>query len=1006
MISRRPPTTTMTTKLEERRGERGVINIEHPPHVHRLLRLIREGTPAHASKASALLGRYAAACRCQSSTTRVHASSSSSASKDDGDENDSISFLNPGLIIWDLIGRLVGGDGNSGNDDDDYDDNCPGEQDYGNNITKSKRRCKTKTKNRPKKKKQRPTSGLFDPNWTTRSNCALALERVARCLPLEDRRHFFEGGDADTNDDVSYFMKETPIHHFGSDVSDGNNERKTQPTDNDSSLWINVFDLSRCTTTGKDHQVNAKLSNGDVAVSSSEKDEQPPNQLDIVVQCGRLLLSSSGESYNWDCDDEVNEYIRERLAMQNLDATAFDYSMQRKPPEDDYSGYLALRKSFLMRRVALQRQILARRLGLGGILNAPIIADVVKDDGSIMPNMVTSSSNIKRRQIIDDIVNDEDLAPRRKVGRKTDPKKVGRAKRSRKCKLEDSPRSENSAHSKNCKGISIRTLLVLESNNSEVQEDNRSCDLDRRQRRHRNPQTLLGSELAYRTFDADWTVRHGALLGTMALLRAWRVHDRLPSKSDTSTEADNTAKSESKTRKFGNWPHDILARCICVLALDSFSDFSGTSSCGDDADDADIITSGAAVAPVREMAAQIIALLLEAACSNTFLCAHKLLSQLYTGKFPRAEKLGNCGWEIRHGVLLAWNYICTMKLFHSRESGNPNTQSIMLRLVVPQHHLTLNNLIVQSIRGLSDPSDDNRAVAAQVIQQALLLEASPHCFNIVKESFLPLWHALVSTRSGVSSCAADLLQLLAELLSRRCETFVLCLEEMIESISLDSVLHKLIEFTDDDSTHVKVSCLVALSLVVKPISKTIMNGESSVKSESDLVHLQSIDGCTTALCRILSKVFETHFNPEYLYVDEKDKKESIGRALPNKRNQAWLSVVDALVLLAHSKSTSAQSIVDDCFISLILRYFDIFRTVECKDDEAMNSYRSYHLERRAARADVGECAFYFRLTSAQALAFAFAKIYSEGRPSFLSHTIGSTLVRKMRLYLKYLLPFT
>jgi hypothetical protein len=614
--------------------------------------------------------------------------------------------------------------------------------------------------------------------------------------------------------------------------------------------------------------------------------------------------------------------------------------------------------------------------------------------------MVASSSNIKRRRIIDDIVDDDDLAPTRKVGGKTGPKKGRGAKRSRKCQLVDSPRSEKNTHSKNCKGVNIRTLLLLESNYSEVQEDNHSYDLSRRQLRHRNPQTLLGSELAYRTFDADWTVRHGALLGTMALLRAWRVHDRLPLKSDLTIEANNTVNAESKTKKFGNWPHDILARCICILALDCFSDFSGTSSCDYDADDADIITSGAAVAPIREMAAQIIALLLEAACPDTLLCAQKLLSQLYTGKFPTVEKLGNSGWEKRHGVLLTWKYICTMKLFHSRESGNLNIPTIMLRSVVPQHDFTLNNLIVQSIRGLSDPSDDNRAVAAQVVQQALLLDGSPHFFNIVKESSLPLWHALVSTRSGVSSCAPDLLQLLAELLSRRCETFVLCLQEMIGSISLDSVLHKLIEFIDDDSTHVKISCLVALSLVAEPISKTIMDGESSIKSENDLVHLQSIAGCTTALCQILSKVFETHFNPEYSYVYERDKKESISGALPNKRNQAWLSVVDALVLLTQSKSKSAQSIIDDCFIALILRYFDIFRTVGSKDGEAMNSNRSYHLKRGVAKGDVGECAFYFRLTSAQALAHVFVKIYSEDRRSFLSHTIGSTLVRKMRLCIR------
>jgi hypothetical protein len=441
--------------------------------------------------------------------------------------------------------------------------------------------------------------------------------------------------------------------------------------------------------------------------------------------------------------------------------------------------------------------------------------------------------------------------------------------------------------------------------------------------------------------------------------------------------------------------------------LDRFSDFSGaSSSCdNDDIEDSHCIASGAVVAPVREMAAQIIAMLLEAASPDTCLCAHNLLSQLYTGKYLRADQqLGNCGWEIRHGVLLAWKYICAMKLYHSHGSGLSTTSltggdvdSLMLRPLVPYHHSTLNNIINQSIRGLSDASDDNRAVAAQVIQQILLLETNLHSVDIAKESSQLLWHALATVRSGVSSCAADLLQLLAELLSRRCETFVLCLQAMVGSISLDSVLNKLIEFIDDDSTHVKASCFIALSLVAEPIAKTIVDGENAIKDKSNSVYLQSIAGCTTALCRLLSKIFETYYSREYLVVDDKDYCDGMesGGTLPNRRNQAWQSVVDALALLTRSNPTVAQAIVDDCFTSLILRYFDIVRTAERIEAETLNYDRPYQLKRVVTKVDGGDNAFCFRLASGQALAHFFVTIYSEDRPCFLSHTIGSTLVRKV-----------
>jgi len=131
--------------------------VVHPPHVHRLLRLIREGTPSHASRASILLGRYAASC-----CTGVATNNLKKEVEDDAPSNDGISekednssdkvthVVNPGLIIWDLIGRLVGGDGNNIN-------NTATDNDVGNN--KKKRSKKSK-----KKKDDRPTSGLFDSN--------------------------------------------------------------------------------------------------------------------------------------------------------------------------------------------------------------------------------------------------------------------------------------------------------------------------------------------------------------------------------------------------------------------------------------------------------------------------------------------------------------------------------------------------------------------------------------------------------------------------------------------------------------------------------------------------------------------------------------------------------------------------------------------------------------------------------------------------------------------------
>ncbi len=969
-----PAATTTTTAA--------AATVEHPPHVHRLLRLVREGTPSHASRASALLGRYASSCRRRGGGGGGFDDDEHDSADDDDDDGgstrrpdavssaDNVAIADPGTIIWDLIGRLVGGeDGGGCNNDGEHDDDTTrrggrggkdGDVDDGGTKKKSCRAVGGKggegkkkklggNKKKKGKKNDRPTSGLFDPNWSTRANCALALERVARCLPLEDRRHFFEGdGDDDDNS------------------GDENTMMGDEECEGKVSLWLDVNVLRRAAAADAH-------GGGDLAMR---------NRLDVVVECGRPLLSSSGEQYDWDIDDEAREYIREREALHDLDATS------------QQEG------SFLTRRVALQRRILARRLGLGGILNAPILVD--RHHSPIPEENVSSSGTTRRRRrIIDDIVDDDDLAPakNRKVESSTIAPKRGGKNFSKKRRATDkSELALDESKKTDGGGISIRALLVLESKKSATTNKGGLDYHSQIAGRHRNPQTLLGSELAYRTFDPDWTIRHGALLGTLALLRAWKVH------------APSHHKSTS-TKKFGRWPGDILARCVCILALDQFADFSGVS-CG--ADDADDIPSGAIVAPIREMAAQIVAILLEAAPSETSACTHDLLVQLYTRQCRNlVGRKGNDEWEIRHGVLIAWKYVCAIALFHSNTRTLSLTSMAVdaqgLRPLSPRTNLTLeeykastwcystlNNIILQSTLGLTDVSDDNRAVAAQVIRLSLLLDTSLHTINIAKESAKPLWQAIIAVRQCVSSCAADLLHLLAELLARDFAPFILCLQEVLGSLSLGSILNKLVEFIDDDSIHVKLSCFCALRMVAEPIARAILNDADDVRSDCGNRHFQSINDCAIALSRLLTRLFKTHYMPSYICKsnDESCNEDESIRDLSNTRNQAWLAILDAIAMLTRSNSMDVQSIVDDTFIGLILRFFGISRSLAHSKDGVTNP-SSYIFTRLSCPTGVGESApenaFISLMTSSRALSQFFWKIYSEHRPCFLSDAIYLTL---------------
>ncbi|KAL9184469.1 hypothetical protein ACHAXT_002555 [Thalassiosira profunda] len=877
---------------------------QHPPHVHRLLRLVREGTPSHASRASALLGRYAASCCAGVATT-------GGTCTDDG--NRSCPPVHPGPVIWDLIGRLVGGDGVG---------------------TTSNESGGGKRRKKGKKKEGRPTSGLFDANWATRANCALALESVARCLPLEDRRNFFEGdGDGDK------------------DMPDG---KGMEQSEEEVLMWLTVNDLGKSAGSRESHGMPTDD-------STSQQNENAQNQLEVVVERGRLLLASSGDQYDWDCDDEAKEYIREHEALRNLDATAIDPSPQ---PDDAKES---LQQSFLTRRVKLQRQILARRLGLGGVLSAPIVAGNA------------SSTDGKGRRVVDDIVADDDLAP------KIVPKGKGKgAKQSKAKKRKRPPKSEPEPTEAKDPGISIRALLVLESQRSADDE------IHRNQTRHANPQTLLGSELAYRTFDPDWTVRHGALLGTLALLRAWKVHEA-PCVATNNGKEDQQQRPKNH-RNFGRWPQDILARCVCILALDQFADFSGASCEGDDvSDDIDIIASGAIVAPVREMAAQITALLLEAAPADAGGCAHQLLMQLYTRQQTIPTQKGSNGWEMRHGVLLAWKYVCAMALFHSQRRGQLKAQSLngvvdnlrplsTAKSDLERYHSTLNNLILQSIRGLSDASDDNRAVAAQVLRHSLLIDAKCHTTDIAKESSEPLWSAMTNIREGVSSCAADLLHLLAELLSRDCATFLACLQETSGSFSLDAILQRLAGFIVDDSTHVRTSCFCALRLVAEPIGKALLDNASSDQATAN---------CVATLCQLLIRLFETFFSPEYIcgafdQTAENDAGDDSATELSRHRNKAWSAVLNTVALLR--KPDSNRELIDNTGSTLILRYLGVTRALAGQSCTLTRIVGTV-----GERGMATEISYRSRVASANALAQFYSTIYSQNRAEVLTEKLHAIL---------------
>eukprot|EP00956_Cyclotella_meneghiniana_P044734 scaffold333404_cov89-Cyclotella_meneghiniana.AAC.1 len=723
------------------------------------------------------------------------------------------STTHPSVIIWDLIGRLVSGDG------------------------------KSKRKNKKGSSLESSTSsGLFDLDWGTRTNCALALESVARCLPKDDRRHFFEDSVNDTGDE--------------------------------SFMWLNVHELRRiCADTDSKAADEDERDQYDI-----EGEVNVKNTMRIIVERGRLLLASSGERYDWTSeDDKAQEYARENKALQDLDGTANDSEFKAELSSPNQTQH-----SFLRRRILLQRQILARRIGLGGILSAPV---------------VNCTGNTTQSSVIDDFVKDEELVPnavsstnnsssnKRKATKQSCKKgSKGTTKRSRKSRKKNEEDQEEFLPA-----IDIRNLLIAQSS--------ACCNplKSEHQSRHRNPQLLLSTEVAYRTFDPQWTVRHGALLATLSLLRAWRIQD-----------------SQSKKQVFGKWPHDILARCVCIVALDQFADFSGFDMNAAPLDD---VASGAAVAPVREMAAQIIALLLEAAPTDVWECTFDLLLQLYNQKCDTRN-----GWEVRHGVLLVLKYVSALARLRTHQNksdvqppSNSNNIDPMFRpfskpstiMYLGDHQIIFDKVIELSFGGLSDQSDDVRAVAAQVLLQVLKSDQKLFTVDIEKHCFASIWDSVCKT-SDVSSSASDLLVLFAELLSHTSQPIELIIKNDNTTLLLDTILAKMVSFVRFDSAVVQVSCFQALCFIMASMAK---NAEQS-KSVNTIP-------ITTVLCDLIEQLF-------YDYCQNRTDA-SCAKVVGEYRERAWNKVLGFLAIIAKQTHSgdACQKIINDTAITITLRYFGV-----------------------------------------------------------------------------------
>ncbi|GMF10944.1 unnamed protein product [Phytophthora lilii] len=141
----------------------------------------------------------------------------------------------------------------------------------------------------------------------------------------------------------------------------------------------------------------------------------------------------------------------------------------------------------------------------------------------------------------------------------------------------------------------------------------------------------LVSDLFESMFDSKWEVRHGAVLSLRQILLSSRF----------TSVVEIAPNGSSQLNLIDMWLEECLIRCICVLALDQFVDYSADGS----------------ISPVREVCAQVFGILLGSLSSEDTLVRYlQVVRTLFSGST----------WQACHGGLLGLRYLIRAHSNHAQ----------------------------------------------------------------------------------------------------------------------------------------------------------------------------------------------------------------------------------------------------------------------------------------------------------------------------------------------------
>ena len=768
-----------------------------------------------------------------------------------------------------------------------------------------------------------------------RNRVALAMEHVAKYIPITDQRSFLKDEHDDDDDHAD---------HDNYQCDDDKNKNKNKLMHNDIKNGIEHENRDRAQERKMKRQwltVQDFCNSNSDSSSSTGTCTGTSQLLDQVLDRGRLLLSCQESTFDV-CNstgdgDLQNEYDREMSMLSKLDASV-STSTSGPPDEKSRARGSSTRTStsmqkFMNERVDLQRNILAKRLGLGGILSSSMVTgtgllnDMVSNEDLVDLPPVTGTvtvtpSSTKTRDDNDNIDQDKKRSAREI--------NLERMKKRQKLERDKNENDKDDENKEDGQDSTIRRILLLSmdhdrASHTRARSRTRTSRINSNSTRlisHKTPQTILATDLIFHSFHPSWHIRHGSLLGLLALLRAWRVSYSLQTR-DKVVGGGCGGSSASSQFVFGKWPQDILARCICVIALDRFGDYAGPSNISPDGmDEKETRLRPSTVAPVRDVAAQVISLLLEMAPLEQ---VQKPCFQILQNLFMR-----DLSWEIRHGAMLSFKYISGLRDSH----GVPTFSKF-------DDHVW--RLVLGLIKvGMEDGSDDIKGASAQT---ASSLISSTHKSHNGKEVALirpfvsqfaeHLWSALCTVQV-TSSCALDLLQCLCDLVLYDCELVLAAVGfSSLRSSPIEELLIKLGNFLEFHFISIRVYCLRALSIILEPLTSAVLgdllgNGDNSKSQKST-----SIEGLLKVYCQLVSKMFELlltdAFDVDQQLCISKDSIEAdenpYEMLYKSERTATWASLLKSVHQILSSNTGADQqalgTAIRETILDILFRYLNI-----------------------------------------------------------------------------------